>query len=788
MFERAIGHQQLAHPMLGQMSGRQFDGVASADQQDRGLVEFGKGLLGQTHGGEGHRDRLVADAGFAAGALGHGEGVLEQTIQRGLEGALQARRLPGLLDLTQDLGLAQNHRIQPCRDPEQVTHGGIVFVVVQVRVQVLGLQMGKGRQPEFGPVLGPVFHPAVDLGAVAGRQQGDLVHTRLGSQFLQRHGQSSRRNGQPFAYRERGSLVIQAEGEQGHGLLGLDFDLRVPAPTVDGPEPMQRLLVYLLLALCVPTAVLADGVEQALEPLLQAEFSFQQGDLPAAARAYAAASEVSEDPAVARRAVQMALEAREIELARKGLARWTQLAPEAEDLALIQLRLALLEEQIEPARAALAQLLARPEGWRSAVAAMAMAHGSSLPGVLIQERLEQEQMPAQLDAWLAFGAVAVRLGEQALYARLARAAGDHFPTEPRALIWRAEEALSREDEATARQVIDTVVALPDLGRTERLAAAMHLNALGDPAAAARVLVPLEDDDQAYSARAGYLLAAHDQAGLTALYEQIGAATATTEVSPSRLLLLGQLAEMLEKRPEALTWYRRITKGVQRDQASLRMAVVLDHDGQTEAALDLLRELQASEGQWGDLVRDAYLLEAELARRHGDAQAELTALDRGLDIFEDDPLLRYNRALAHERLDQVDAAVADLRALVESDPDNPDWLNALGYTLVDRTKAFAEGLTLIERALAAKPDSPAIRDSMGWALHRLGRDAEALPHLEYAFEQQREAEVAAHLVSVLVALDQWDEARSILRLARELDPDDRALIRVLHTLPAELTEP
>ena len=78
--------------------------------------------------------------------------------------------------------------------------------------------------------------------------------------------------------------------------------------------------------------------------------------------------------------------------------------------------------------------------------------------------------------------------------------------------------------------------------------------------------------------------------------------------------------------------------------------------------------------------------------------------------------------------------------------------------------------------------------MGWALHRLGRDADALPYLKRAFEQQRDAEVAAHLARVLAALNQLDEARSILRLARELDPDSPALRRVLEELPAQVREP
>ncbi len=553
---------------------------------------------------------------------------------------------------------------------------------------------------------------------------------------------------------------------------------------MDGPETMQQLVVYLLLALLVPLSVHATGFEQALEPLLEGEFALQQGDSTAAAHAYARAAELSSDPSLAERAVQVALAAQDVELARRGLARWARLAPDDADLATGSLRLALLEDRAEDAAAPLQVLLARPDGWRRIAAALVASPHPDLSSRLLADLLDTGRLPDVLDAWLTLGGVALRLHDQPLYGRLAGAAAQRFPTEPQALIWQAEEALARRDKDAARRTLDAIMALPELATSDRLAVAAQLNALGDPAAAARILQAAGDDDRVLASRAAYLSAAEDKAGLTALYDEVVAKTAADETAPTRLMLLGQLAEMLENAPAALAWYRRIPGGLQREQAQLRIAVLLDKSGERDAALDLVREVQASDTEWGDIVRDAYLLEAELARTHGDLTAELSALERGLAIFEDDPMLRYSRALAYERSDRVEEAVADLRLLVAAAPEEADWLNALGYTLVDRTDALEEGLALIEKAIALQPDSPAIQDSLGWALHRLGRDAEALPHLRRAFELQRDAEVGAHLGSVLAALGLHDEARSVLRLAREIDPDNRALHRVLETLPAE----
>ena len=79
------------------------------------------------------------------------------------------------------------------------------------------------------------------------------------------------------------------------------------------------------------------------------------------------------------------------------------------------------------------------------------------------------------------------------------------------------------------------------------------------------------------------------------------------------------------------------------------------------------------------------------------------------------------------------AEADLRKILVAEPDNVAALNALGYTLADRTTRYQEALQLIDRARTAEPDNAAIIDSYGWVLYRLGRNEEALVELRRAFD-------------------------------------------------------
>jgi len=125
----------------------------------------------------------------------------------------------------------------------------------------------------------------------------------------------------------------------------------------------------------------------------------------------------------------------------------------------------------------------------------------------------------------------------------------------------------------------------------------------------------------------------------------------------------------------------------------------------------------------------------------------------------------------------------------AEPDNVATLNALGYTLADRTTRYREALELIDRARVAEPDNAAIIDSYGWVLYRLGRREEALVELRRAYSLQKDAEIAAHVAEVLWAGGEREEARRYFREALELDPDNRALRRALErtgALPVEDT--
>jgi len=98
---------------------------------------------------------------------------------------------------------------------------------------------------------------------------------------------------------------------------------------------------------------------------------------------------------------------------------------------------------------------------------------------------------------------------------------------------------------------------------------------------------------------------------------------------------------------------------------------------------------------------------------------------------DAALLLAQLAHAYTELGQHDQAIASLTAAIASDPLSAPALNSLGYTLAERGERLPEAVSFIERALKVEPDNPAYLDSLGWALFKQGRAEEAEPFLRKA---------------------------------------------------------
>jgi tetratricopeptide (TPR) repeat protein len=245
-----------------------------------------------------------------------------------------------------------------------------------------------------------------------------------------------------------------------------------------------------------------------------------------------------------------------------------------------------------------------------------------------------------------------------------------------------------------------------------------------------------------------------------------------------LFYLGAIAESRESWDDALQFYGRVNGGEFAMAAQTRAARIKAKQQGLDVGLKHLEDFAATRSQFRI---DAIIARANLLANSGDVNGALALLDSALKEYPDSAELRFARVFQLESADKVNDSVADLRKLVAERQGDPAATNALGYILVDRTRQHREGLKLIEDALAQTPDSGAVLDSMGWALHRLGRNDDALKYLEHAKRRINDPEVDLHLCEVLLALNRKDEARDILAKASERYPDNEELKQRLQKL-------
>jgi len=142
---------------------------------------------------------------------------------------------------------------------------------------------------------------------------------------------------------------------------------------------------------------------------------------------------------------------------------------------------------------------------------------------------------------------------------------------------------------------------------------------------------------------------------------------------------------------------------------------------------------------------------------------------GIDAAKkDDWEIFYFRGICFERSEHWDEAERDLRRAYALNPDQPDVLNYLGYSLVDRGAGVDEGMRLIGRAAEPRPDDGYILDSLGWAFYRKGNYQEALRRLERAGElKPGDPNIHGHLGDAYWrlgrrgdAVAQWSRAKAL----------------------------
>jgi tetratricopeptide (TPR) repeat protein len=246
--------------------------------------------------------------------------------------------------------------------------------------------------------------------------------------------------------------------------------------------------------------------------------------------------------------------------------------------------------------------------------------------------------------------------------------------------------------------------------------------------------------------------------------------------------LGQLADLENKPDLALGHYQQVDQGSKLIPSYMRIGEMLVEQHQLTEFQTLFEQARADHPAE---KKDLYMFEASLLTRNGQIDLALSLLNAALEEFKDDIALLYSRAMTAEKNNDLALMEQDFIKILSVEPDNAMVLNALGYTLADRTTRYEEALRLIMRAKELKPDDPAITDSLGWAHFRLGNLSQSIKLLTEALQKFPDQEVAAHLGEVLWVNGEKDKAREVWRRGLKFKPENPSLKRVIKRLNPEL---
>ena len=516
--------------------------------------------------------------------------------------------------------------------------------------------------------------------------------------------------------------------------------------------------------------------------LLIAEFAGQRGHMEVAVEHYLALAKSLHDAALAKRATRIAVFARDDAAALNAAQVWVDLEPEDMEARQIIAAMFIRHGDAVAALGHLEYVLAN-EGEESGnrlrmIANLLGREEDRITALVVMEQLVQK-VGDNIDALLAYALLSIR--------------AEHLD--------KARDAMNRIVKHTELSSNVAMAYLAVLQKQDKLPEAIdwleHMLSLNPEQFGLRLILArlLADANRYEEARVQFTLLTEEQPDNTdiifalALLSLQASRSDDAETYFKKLLVLetredeayfylGQIAESRDQLDIAITHYRAMTGGANYFAAQLRLALALSASGNVEDGLEHLSNVTVQDDEQGlNLVR----ARGEMLTEHDRFDEAMAAYDKALagDVYNTE--LLYTRAMLAEKMGRIDVLERDLRTIISEEPENAQALNALGYTLADRTERYEEALALINQALELTPDDFYILDSMGWVLYRLGRLEEAVEYLEKAREIRNDPEVAAHLGEVLWVMGDQDGARDVWESALRDTPNDKKLLDVIKRL-------
>jgi tetratricopeptide (TPR) repeat protein len=254
-------------------------------------------------------------------------------------------------------------------------------------------------------------------------------------------------------------------------------------------------------------------------------------------------------------------------------------------------------------------------------------------------------------------------------------------------------------------------------------------------------------------------------------------------------MLGDVLSGMRRYEDSIIAYDAVPK-----ESPLRSAADLEIAGNLQ---QLERNAEAETRLKDMLVRDPKNYDARVAlgslnRFNEKFDKAVEEYDAALKLLpaigKDQWRIIYDRAICYERLGQWDKAEADFRKALELQPEEPNVLNYLGYSLIDKKLKLNEAITMVKKAVELKPNEGFFVDSLGWAYYQMADFEQALPHLERAVDlKPGDPIISEHLGDVYWRVGRKLEAKFQWQHAKDNKPEPKDLARIVDKITKGLPD-
>lgn len=164
----------------------------------------------------------------------------------------------------------------------------------------------------------------------------------------------------------------------------------------------------------------------------------------------------------------------------------------------------------------------------------------------------------------------------------------------------------------------------------------------------------------------------------------------------------------------------------------------------------------------------YTMHASLLGAKADYLGAARTLEQGLTKHSQNVELLFQYALAMDRLGKKEEMMAQMRKVLDVEPDHVESLSYLAFSMAELNRHLPEAEKMARRALELQPKDAYVMDTLGWVLFKQNKISDSIKILEQAYQaQSTDSVIAEHLALAYAKHDLTEKAQVMHQIAAAL---------------------